>query len=460
MENMTFDVFIDFDDLETGVDKISLVKKPAIMVDFIYMADIDVDQTNTPTNKIVVKQEYLQLGVDNEKRIITGPALIPDIEIVRQDDDGEVFNIKYSKEQIEEIAVKFAKLKNQRDINKDHKNEVSGIYIVENWLVGKNDKSKDLGFDLPEGTWMVSMKVENDELWDTIKSGKVKGFSIEGLFKFKRTNTKVEQKKWTKRNVESSNVNSVVYQDETKELVIKFRDGGIYTYFDVDINEFMSVVQGLAECKTEGSNKWGEWYVGKTPSVGAAVWEYLINTGKQYKKGGVLQEKININMTEMILKNGTTLYTEGTFEVGSVVYTMDGESQIPVEIGEYEAEDGSIIVIGEGSIITEIKPLAPEAPAEMEIPVEVEKPEVEIDYGAVISTIMDELKSIKSILESLVGPMTEQQKKLEQMEVALSKIELEKEMKEVDTIDKPNNNLEKEKSDAKYNMYRQMNKKF
>lgn len=436
MENMTFDVFIDFDDLETGVDKISLVKKPAILTNFIYMNE----------DELKIKEDYLKLEFDDEKKIIMGPALIPDLEILRVDDDGEQFYIKYSKEQIEDIVVKFSKLKDQRSINKDHKNSVTGIYIIENWLVGKNDKSKDYGFDLPEGTWMVSMKVENEELWDSIKSGKIKGFSIEGLFKFKRANTKVEQKKWTRRSVESSNVQSIVYQDETKELFVKFRGGAIYTYYDINMNEFLSVVQGLAECKTEGSNKWGEWYVGKTPSVGAAVWEYLINTGKQYKKGGVLQEKINIKMTEMILKNGTTIYTEGAFEVGSIVYTMEGESQIPLEVGEYETEDGSIIVIGEGSTIVEIK-------TETETEVETE---VDTTQDLSLETIMNELKSIKSVLESLLSPMAEQQERVEQMATTLSKLELEKEMKKVETIDKK---VDLEKKENKYNMYKNLSKK-
>ena len=168
-EIITYDVFIE-NEGELGVDKLSLVRKPAIMTDFIYQ-----NEEESP---------YREVKLQDEKRIITGPALIPDIEIIRKDDDGQPYYIKYSAEQIESIVQKFFKEKDQFAVNKDHKIDVSGVWMYESWIVGDNDKSKDLGFDLPSGTWMVSMKIDDDEIWEGIKSGKYKGFSIEGLFKF------------------------------------------------------------------------------------------------------------------------------------------------------------------------------------------------------------------------------------------------------------------------------------
>lgn len=85
---------------------------------------------------------------------------------------------------------------------------------------------------------------------------------------------------------DSSNVDRLKYFEDKKELVIKFNDGSYYTYSDIEADEFNGIIEGDATCRTSGSNEFGEWEVGKTPSVGAAVWKYLIDTNKTYKEGG------------------------------------------------------------------------------------------------------------------------------------------------------------------------------
>lgn len=317
-EITTFDVFIDEED-ELGVDKISLVKRPAIETNFVYMNEEAAEE---------YKQIYLS---EDEKKIVTGPALIPNLEIIRKDDAGEPYYIKYSAEQIEKMAQRFFKDKDQYSVNKDHKTDVQDVYIYESWIVGENDKAKDMGFDVPKGTWMISMKVENDEIWNGVKSGKYKGFSIEGLFKFKKSNRLVQQKKWTRKNINSSNVDKVMFNDETNELVVQFNDGDRYTYFDIDFVEFYSVVDGLAECKTKGENKWGEWYVDKTPSVGAAVWQYLIDTGKAYRKGGSFQEevsleKISFDYDETLTTDAGMKKAKELIDAGNDVYIISARS--------------------------------------------------------------------------------------------------------------------------------------
>lgn len=275
-EIITFDVYIDDEEM-TGVDKISLVKKPAIMTDFIYM------------NEDEMPNEYKQINLsDDDKMIITGPALIPDLPIIRKDEDDEPYFIKYSSEQIEKIAQKFFKLRNAHEVNKDHKeNKAEDTYIFESWIVGENDKSQLLGFDVPKGTWMVSMKVENEELWNQIKSGKYRGFSIEGLFKFKRSSRLVKQERLLRRNLKSSNVDAILYDTELKEMVIRFKEGDIYTYFDIEFDTYRSVVTGTGGVtRTSGKSEYGSWEVGKTPSIGAAVWEQLIDKRVSYQKGG------------------------------------------------------------------------------------------------------------------------------------------------------------------------------
>lgn len=86
--------------------------------------------------------------------------------------------------------------------------------------------------------------------------------------------------------LKSSNVWKYKYDDKKLELTIKFQDGETYTYSDVSKQLYESVVGGDASCITEGENEWGEWFVGKSPSIGAAVHEYLVNGGVSYKKGG------------------------------------------------------------------------------------------------------------------------------------------------------------------------------
>lgn len=94
-------------------------------------------------------------------------------------------------------------------------------------------------------------------------------------------------KKWRSKP-KSSNVNRILFNDENNELTIKFNDGDIYTYKDVEFSVFMDVKDGLAACLTDGESKWGSWYVGKSPSVGAAVYQILVDGGYSYSKGGSL----------------------------------------------------------------------------------------------------------------------------------------------------------------------------
>jgi hypothetical protein len=471
-EVTTFDVYID-EESELGVDKISLVKKPAILTDFIYLSEEEQHDS------------YKQVFLSEDRRIITGPVLIPNLEILRKDDDGEPYYIKYNEEQIEKITQKFFKAKDQFSVNKDHKTDVNNVYIYESWIVGQNDKSKDLGFDLPQGTWMISMKVDDDEIWDGVKSGKYKGFSIEGLFKFKRSSKLIKQKKWSKRDIKSSNVDRVLFNDENNQLVVQFNDGSKYTYFDVNFSEFISVIDGLAECKTEGKNKWGEWYVGKSPSVGAAVWEYLINTGKSYTKGATFQEEVvldhnelnlqkdtknkNVNMVSAILKDGSTLYTDAeSIQVGVDVYFMNGEEKVKPEAGEYVLEDGSTILVDESGKIADIKSNESEN-LQSENQKENEQKETKMELDPMLAEQFEALKvmieNLNLKIDSLIGSQMSQVKQsIENLEVKLEKLTVEAEMKLVDTVDSKNkinqSDIENKKRTLDYNLITKMNKKF
>jgi hypothetical protein len=123
-------------------------------------------------------------AINDERRMLYGPALIPDKEILRYDDKGEPYYVYFEKATVQAIAHQFFKKNLQHTTNLQHEIPVTGVTVVESWLKeGKNDKSIELGLpDLPDGTWFIGTKVDEDHVWNDVKEGKVKGYSIEGFF--------------------------------------------------------------------------------------------------------------------------------------------------------------------------------------------------------------------------------------------------------------------------------------
>lgn len=162
------ELILDDQDIMAGVDAISIVEQPAIEENFIALKKED-------------KTELAE--IDKEKRILMGAALIPNKMIYRRRGEEE-FHIFFSKDTIRKVSELFLTKGNQNKATLEHQINLSGLSVVESWIVeGEQDKSRAYGLEVPVGTWMVSMKVYNDEIWqDYVKSGKVKGFSIEGYF--------------------------------------------------------------------------------------------------------------------------------------------------------------------------------------------------------------------------------------------------------------------------------------
>ena len=163
----TFELIIDEKDMDGGINAVSVVESPAIEENFIALS----------------KHEVELKEVDAEKRILMGAALIPNKKIYRRNGEEE-FYIYFSEDTVRKSMELFFKRGNQNNATYEHKDELNGMSVVESWLIEdeKLDKSKLYGFSLPKGTWMISMKVDNDEVWNNVKEGKVKGFSIEGYF--------------------------------------------------------------------------------------------------------------------------------------------------------------------------------------------------------------------------------------------------------------------------------------
>ena len=123
---------------------------------------------------------------DEEQKIVVGPAMLPNISIPRKDEEtGDIYYVKFSEETIKEIAMKYMKEARTNETNTDHEVNQAGAYVFESWLVEdpKTDKANTVyGYDVPKGTWMVKMKVDDKATWKRIKNGELKGFSVEGSF--------------------------------------------------------------------------------------------------------------------------------------------------------------------------------------------------------------------------------------------------------------------------------------
>ena len=132
------------------------------------------------------KMSRQNFQVDSEeKRIILGPCMVPDQEIFRKDKDGNPYYVFFSKDTIFQIQEKFMRRKYLDNADTEHNGKAEqDVYVIESWIKeDENDKSTKYGFgDLPIGTWFVSMKVRNDEVWEKIKDGSLAGYSVSGFF--------------------------------------------------------------------------------------------------------------------------------------------------------------------------------------------------------------------------------------------------------------------------------------
>ena len=144
-----FELTID-DDFLDEVFAISLVEDPAIESNFVWF-----DKEKVQFQKI-----------DNEKRLVVGPVLIPNKKIFRIDGEGNGYEVFFSPETIEKLAQGYLKKGYQAKTTVEHEDKVKGVTLVESWIkTSKLDKSNSYGLNLPVGTWVGMMKIDNDEVW-------------------------------------------------------------------------------------------------------------------------------------------------------------------------------------------------------------------------------------------------------------------------------------------------------
>jgi len=128
--------------------------------------------------ELIIDEQDEQSGIDAVS------VVLPNKQIYRRNAKNEEYYIYFSSDTIRKASELFLMRSNQNNATYEHEKKLTGLSVVESWIIEdeEKDKSKLYGFDLPKGTWMISMKVNNEEVWNDVKEGKVKGFSIEGYF--------------------------------------------------------------------------------------------------------------------------------------------------------------------------------------------------------------------------------------------------------------------------------------
>lgn len=149
-----------------GVGAISLVEFPAIEEFFVALSEVKL------------------AAVNKERRMLYGPALIPNKYIFRIDKNtGEEYYMYFDSETVEKCAHLYLKKNLQHNTTLEHQFSVMGCPVVESWVIeGEQDKAYHFGLSAPVGSWIVGLNVTDDEIWNEVKEGNVKGFSIEGHF--------------------------------------------------------------------------------------------------------------------------------------------------------------------------------------------------------------------------------------------------------------------------------------
>jgi hypothetical protein len=367
----------------TGVYGISLVLNPAMEGSFIALS----------------KQEEVTFKeVSKEERKVVGLVLEPN-KLIYRNDGNEEYNIVFNEETIKNLSYNFFKQKFHQNSTIEHNVEqkIENVTFVESWIVEdrKTDKQQLYGFDYPIGSWLATLKIDNPEVWENfVKTGKVKGFSIDGFLSLKEVKLSKNQTTegvdiWFKdamitKGVEVFQLNGEYLNNGTHELMT-----------NVEIDVVNGVVTDLREVNLKSINMSKE--VEKQTSILERIL-LALTPSKEVKLGAI-----------KTADGAVTIEYEGnSLTVGSEAYIMaDDETKVPVPIGEHPLEDGRVLVVTEEGIVGELK----EAVAEEVVTEEMEeetiteeaKQDAEIakEIETAIKSILIKYEKVEKELETL-----------------------------------------------------------
>lgn len=158
---------VDISDEDLGLTAVSLVEHPAIKTDFVYF-----------------KEDKTPIYLDEEQHNIVGALLIPNQLIYRIGQNGEQFYIRWTKESIEQAALKFVYEGMWDSVSLFHNGEqIDGVDLLRLWITDSEEDeiNTHFGFNLPIGSLCAMYHIENNDVWQMVKEGIVKGFSIEAF---------------------------------------------------------------------------------------------------------------------------------------------------------------------------------------------------------------------------------------------------------------------------------------
>ena len=364
-----FELVIDTDD-ESGNSAISFVDRPAIDSNFIKFSE-------QIEHKFKIK--------DEEKRIVEGYCMVAELLIARVTDEGKKFFVKFSAKTIEQIREKQSRLglNNSFNLMHDSENKAEGVYMLDNLIIdNERGKVAPKEFEkVPNGSLWISAKVDNDEIWQSVKDGTFQGFSVEGMYK---------------------QLESVSMDEETINKIIK-------TIQDfeksIEDNVQLSNKQTIDNMSKETLDKV------KSLIFGEDTTEVAVEA---------TPEVTEVKLMAAELADGTMVNIEPALEVGAVV-TVEVEGEVaPMPNGEYPLADGTVVTVAEGAI-SDIKEVEAEEEEAMETEV---TPKAETVTEAKIRKIIE---STETVFNEQFAKLTEE---LETVKAEFAKYKAEADTKE------------------------------
>jgi len=315
-----------FNNEVSGVYGISLVENPAMEGLFIALN----------------KQEEVQFKeVNKEQRILMGLVLEPNKPIYRNQ-NGEEFNITFSEQTIKDLAYNFFKQSHQKNstIEHDTKQKIAGVTFVESWIVedSAKDKSANFGFNYPKGSWIATMKVDSDEIWNNfVKSGKVQGFSIDAMLSLKEVNL-------------NSNINM---SNQIVEAIQK----GFEMVFSKDKEEVKVEIKLGSVNSKDGSIAFE--YEGEELAAGVAVWVTMDDGARMPLPVG--EHETDDNRVIVVAEEGIVA------EVKDAMVEEEAPADVPAEPAQMAQPQNNISEAQAGEIANAVKSVLIKYSEELEI---------------------------------------------------------------------------------------------
>ena len=296
---------ITLEDFEQGMYKISLVDKPAIEENFIYFSKQSID-----------------MFANDEKREVVGPIMIPNKQILRQSAENGYYYVRFTEETIREIMYNYSKKGLFNEFGIQHENDTTDVVMLEIWMKeSDNDKSKDYGFDLPNGTVFVKAKIESNELFNAIKDGEINGFSIE-----------------IAANITPTNKEEMTEFSFAKEL------GKLEAQFEAMTNKFQERIEALEsenEILLSSLTSFEEKFAGVEDLKSAVemIQKHIESMGEMAQEEEEMKEDEKYEATEEVVEETVEEEFTATEEVTEEVAEVEENFEAEEEVNEQEVEE-------------------------------------------------------------------------------------------------------------------------